>query len=159
VSATKARDLCVIGLIAAMLSWLLVTQFYGDLPPLQWYLPLSLAALGVAEIVVAQGLRGRIRGDAGLRAADVLNAARALALAKASAVAGAAFAGLWLGFLSYTVPNLGFLAAAGSDAVTGVVGVLSAGLLVTGALVLENACRTPLPPEDRNDRSDRNDGS
>lgn len=153
-STTKPRDLVLIGLFAAALCWLLVRQYYGALPPLRWYLPLSLGALGIAELIGARTLRARIRGDAGLPAADALGAAGALALAKASAVAGAGFAGLWLGLLAYTVPNLGFLAAAGNDTATGVLGVFCSGALVTGGLVLENACRTPPPPKARTDRHD-----
>lgn len=151
-SATRARDLAVIGVVAALLSWLLVRQYYGVLPPLRWYLPLSLGFLGVAELVGARTLRSRIRGDPGFRPVDPLVAARALALAKASAVAGAGFGGLWLGLLGYTAPKLGFLAAAASDTAAGVVGLLSAAVLVAGALVLEHACRTPDPPSDRADR-------
>jgi hypothetical protein len=137
-----------IALVVALISWVLVRQFYGSLPPLRWYLPLSLGALGIVELAGAAALRARIRGDAGLPSIDALMAARALALAKASAVAGAGFAGLWLGLLGYTVPNVGFLAVAASDTVTGVIGVLASGLVIAGALVLESACRTPLPPQD-----------
>ncbi len=151
-SQTKARDLAGITLVVALIAWVLVRQYYGNLPPLRWYLPLSLGVLGIVELVGASTLRARIRGDAGLPPMEALMAARALALAKASAVAGAGFAGLWLGLLGYTVPNLGFLAVAGGDTLTGSVGVLSAVVLIAGALILENACRTPLPPKDRPDR-------
>jgi len=151
-TTTKARDIAMIAAVVGVLSWSLVRQYYGDLPPLPWYVSISLGVLGVAELMGASTLRTRIRADAGLPSAEALMAARALALARASALAGAGFTGLWLGVLAYTVPNLGFLAAAGSDTVTGVVGVLSSALLVAGALVLESACRTPPPPEDRNDR-------
>jgi len=154
-TATRARDLAGIGAVIALLSWFLVEQYYGSLPPLPWFLPLSLGILGVAELMGARILRARIRGDSGLPPLEALMAARALALAKASAVAGAGFTGLWLGFLAYTVPNLGFLAAAGDDTVTGIVGVLCSALLVAGALVLENACRTPTPPKNRNNQDDR----
>lgn len=150
-TATKARDLVGIGIVVAVLSWLLVRQYYGELPPLRWYIPLSLGVLGIAELLGARTLRARISGATGLPPMNILMAARALVLAKASAVAGAGFAGLWLGLLAYTLPNLGFLAAAGNDTVTGVLGVLSSALLVAGALVLENACRTPPPPKDRHD--------
>lgn len=150
-TATRARDLAGIGIVVAVLSGLLVRQYYGELPPLRWYIPLSLGVLGTAELVGARTLRARISGAAGLPPVNALMAARALVLAKASAVAGAGFAGLWLGLLAYTLPNLGFLAAAGNDTVTGAVGVVSSALLVAGALVLENACRTPPPPKDRND--------
>jgi len=155
VTATRARDLAGIGIVIAMLAWLLVRQYYGALPPLRWFIPLSLGVLGIAELMGARTLRSRIGGAAGLPPVNALMAARALVLAKASAVAGAGFAGLWLGLLAYTLPNLGFLAAAGDDTVTGIIGVLSSALLVAGALVLENACRTPPPPKDRNDRNAR----
>ncbi|MDQ4038684.1 MAG: DUF3180 domain-containing protein [Actinomycetota bacterium] len=150
-TATRARDLAGIAIVVAVLCWFLVRQYYGALPPLRWFVPLSLGVLGVAELMGARMLRARVNRAAGLPPVNALMAARALALAKASAVAGAGFAGLWLGLLAYTVPNLGFLAAAGNDTVTGIIGVLSAALLVAGALVLENACRTPPPPEDRSD--------
>ena len=153
-TSTKARDLAGIAIVAAVLSWVLVRRYYGDLPPLRWYLPLSLAFLGIAELMGARTLRARISGTAGIPV-NALMAARALVLAKASAVAGAGFAGLWLGLLAYTVPNLGFLVAAGNDTVTGVIGAMSSALLVSGALVLENACRTPRPPNDRNEHTDR----
>lgn len=151
-TATKARDLVLTATVVALLTWALVRQYYGDLPPLRWYVPLSLAVLGIAELMGARTLRARIRGEAGLPPVNALMAARALALAKASAVAGAGFTGLWLGLLAFTVPSLGFLAAAGNDTVTGVIGTLSSALVVAGALVLENACRTPQPPKDRSDR-------
>ncbi|MDQ3579589.1 MAG: DUF3180 domain-containing protein [Actinomycetota bacterium] len=151
-TATKARDLAAIGVAVAVVTFLLVRQFYGSLPPLQWYLSVSLGVLGIAELMIARVLHERIRGEAGLPPVEALMAARAAALAKASAVAGSGFVGLWLGVLAYTLPNMDFLAAAGSDTVTGVIGVLSSALLVTGALVLENACRTPPPPRDRNQR-------
>ncbi len=151
-TAIRARDLAGIGVVVAAISWFLVREYYGSLPPLRWYVPLSLGVLGVAELMAARILRARIRGEAGLPSMEALVAARALALAKASAVAGSGFVGLWLGFLAFTVSNVGFLASASSDTVTGVIGVLVSALLVTGALVLENACRTPPPPKDPRDQ-------
>lgn len=151
-SATKARDLAVIAVVVGLVSWVLVRSYYGSLPPLRWYLSVSLGALGIAELFGARELRSRIRGSAGLGVANPLVAARALALAKASAVGGAAFLGLWCGLLAYTLPNLGFLAAAGPDTITGVVGVVASAVLVTGGLVLEYACRTPPRPDDREAR-------
>lgn len=151
-TATRARDLAAIGILVAVVAWVLVRRYYGALPPLQWFVPLSLGLLGIAELMAARTLRAQIQGTGPRSAVDAILASRALVLAKASAVAGAGFVGLWLGLLAYTAPNLGFLAAAANDTVTGVIGVLSSALLVAGALVLENACRTPRPPEDRRDR-------
>lgn len=153
-TSTRARDLAGIGLVLAAISWALVRQYYGAIPPLRWYVPLSLGLLGVAELMLARILRERVRGQSGLPTMEALMAARALALAKASAVAGAGFVGVWLGFLAFTVPNVGRLASASSDTLTGVIGVAASALLVTGALVLENACRTPAPPKEREERRD-----
>ncbi len=149
---TKARDLAGIGVVVAAISWVLVREYYGSLPPIGWYVPLSLAVLGLSELIGARVLQARIRADSGLPPVQALQAARALALAKASSVAGSGLVGLWLGFLAYTAAKVGVLAAAGDDTLTGTVGVASSGLLVAGALVLENACRTPPPPKHRNDR-------
>ena len=80
-SQTKARDLAGITLVVALIAWVLVRQYYGNLPPLRWYLPLSLGVLGIVELVGASTLRARIRGDAGLPPMEALMAARALALA------------------------------------------------------------------------------
>ena len=153
-TATKARDLALIGVVVGAFTWLLVREFYGSLPPLQWYLSVSLGVLGIAEFMIARVLQTRIRGDAGLPSVEAIMAARALALAKASATAGSGFVGLWLGLLAFTVPKLDFLAAASGDTVTGVIGAVSSALLVAGALFLENACRTPRQHRDNgNNRS------
>ena len=45
----------------------------------------------------------------------VLAAARAVALAKASSMAGAIMGGAWIGLLAYLLPMLGRVAAARSD--------------------------------------------
>ena len=148
-TVTKARDLAGICLVVAAVTFVLIREFYGSLPPLQWYLSVSLGILGIAELMIARFLNARIRGDQGLPPVEALMAARAAALAKASAVAGAGFVGLWIGVLGFTLPNLDFLAAAGSDTVAAAIGLASSALLVIGALVLEHACRTPPPPKDR----------
>jgi hypothetical protein len=145
---TRLRDLATVAVVVGMLSWLAVRHWYGDLPRLQWFVPLSLAVLGVAEAISGFQLRARIRHRPGLDPVDPLVAARQLALAKASALVGAATVGCWAGMLAYLVPRLGVLAAAPGDAFTAAVGVGCAGLLVGAALWLEYCCRTPKPPED-----------
>jgi hypothetical protein len=71
-----------------------------------------------------------------------------LALAKASAIVGAAMVGVWVGLLLYVLPRLDYLAAAGNDTRTGVVGLVASATLVAAALWLEYSCRTPEPPEE-----------
>lgn len=146
---TRVRDLLFIAVVACLVSYLVVRETYGGIPRLSWFVPLSLVVLAAAETISGFQLRARIRHRPGLRPIEPLVAARQVALAKASALVGAAMVGVWGGLLIFTLPRQGFLAAAPSDTLTGALGVVSAGLLVGGALWLEFCCRTPKPPEDR----------
>jgi hypothetical protein len=157
ISPTRIRDLIGYAIAVAAISWLAMRQWYGDLPGLNWFVPLSLLLLAIAETLAANQLRDRIRHRAGAPAVQPLVAARMLALAKASAVVGAFVLGIWAGLLLYTVPRVDQLAAARSDTRTGVVGVLAALALVAAALWLEYSCRAPTPPD--SDRSIRPDGA
>jgi hypothetical protein len=150
--ATRLRDLAVVAAVTAVLAWLALRQWYGDLPRLRWFVPLSLALLAFAEAVTGGQLRARIRGVPGTRPVHPLAAARSLALAKASGLVGAAMVGVWAGLLLYTVPRLSYLAAAGDDTRTGVLGVIASASLVGAALWLEYCCRTPKPPPDATDQ-------
>jgi len=153
VNPTRVRDLLAIAVVAGVFGWLAVRAWYGDLPKLHWFVPLSLALLAFVELVTGTQLRARIRRKPGTVPVPPLAAARALALAKASAIVGAAMTGLWSGLLFYTVPKLDYLAAAGNDTRTGVIGVGAALALVGGALWLEFCCRTPQPPDERTERA------
>jgi hypothetical protein len=88
-------------------------------------------------------LHRRIRRRPGARPVDALSAARAVALAKASALAGALVGGAWCGVLAYVLPRRTQVAAAASDTVAAVVGIVGAVVLVAAALGLEWCCRTP----------------
>jgi hypothetical protein len=153
VTPTRLRDLAAIAVVAAALSWLAVRQYYGDLPRLHWFVPLSLALLAFVEVLAGSQLRARIRRRPGTEPVHPLVAARSVALAKASAIVGAAMLGVWAGVLIYTLPRLGYLAAAGDDTRTAVVGVVAAAALTAAALWLEFCCRTPKPPDDRTGRT------
>ena len=147
----------------AVAAWLLVRTFYGELPPLKWWLPLPLAVLAVAEAVGARTLRGRLADVREARAAvgradkppptklvrpvEPLLVARLAVLAQASAYVGAVFAGIWIGVLLHVGPAVHRLQAAGPDTVTASLGIVSSAALVVAALWLESVCR--VPPEDR----------
>ncbi|WP_181784691.1 DUF3180 domain-containing protein, partial [Pseudonocardia pini] len=64
---------------------------------------------------------------------------------------GALVAGLWAGLLVHVVPRAGTVTAAASDTTAGIVGLVSALVLVGGALWLERACRTPDDPDEERD--------
>jgi hypothetical protein len=153
------RDLGVLAAGLAVASWLLVRAFYGQLPPLKWWLPLPLAVLALAEAVGARTLRSRLaelrraravhaRRDAPappklVRPVEPLLVARLAVLAQASAYVGAVFAGIWIGVLLHVGPAVHRLQAAGPDTVTASLGIAAAVALVLAALWLESVCRVP----------------
>jgi Protein of unknown function (DUF3180) len=157
ISPTRARDLAGYAVAVTLITWLAMRQWYGDLPKLGWFVPLSLLLLALAELLAANQLRDRIRRRPGAPPVEPLVAARMFALAKASAVVGAVMIGIWAGLLVYVVPKLGTLAAADNDTATGSVGVVAAVALTAAALWLEYSCRAPTPPD--SDRTTRPDGS
>jgi hypothetical protein len=157
IGPTRIRDLVGYAAAVTVITWLALRHWYGDLPRLRWFVPLSLVLLAVAEVLAANQLRDRIHRRPGALPVQPLVAARMFALAKASAVVGAFATGIWAGLLVYVVPRLGQLAAAGNDTAVGVVGVVAAVALTAAALWLEYCCRTPAPPD--GDRRATPDGS
>ena len=155
----RRRDLAVLALGLALAAWLLVRSFYGQLPPLEWWLPAPLAVLAVAEALGARTVRTRLAALRDARAArrrttaspvagpvrpvEPMLVARLAVLAQASAWVGAGFAGVWGGVLAHVAPAVGRLQAAGADTVTAVIGIACAAGLVAAALALESACRVP----------------
>lgn len=155
----RRRDLAVLALGLAVAAWLLVRTWYGELPPLRWWLPFPLAVLAVAEALGARTLRIRLdalrtaragRSPTGpdasaVRPVEPMLVARLAVLAQASAYVGAVFAGIWAGVLLHVGPAVSRLQYAGSDTVTALIGLGSSLALVVAALRLESACR--IPPE------------
>lgn len=147
IAPTRVRDLAGYAAGVALVGWLALRQWYGDLPELTWFLPLSVLLLALAEVLAGNNLRARIRRRPGAPPVQPIVAARSLALAKASALVGAVVTGVWAGLLVYVLPRSGELEAASRDSRTGSVGVV-AGIALTGAaLWLEYCCRTPTPPD------------
>jgi len=140
---TRARDLVVAGLVAAVLVYLLVRVLYGQLPPLPTFAGVTLLVLAIIEGALGASLRTRIHNPGEGRPLQPLTAARSVALAKASSVLGAIMLGAWLGLLAYLLPRRGEILAAADDVPSTVVGVVSAAILIAAALWLEWCCRTP----------------
>lgn len=140
---TRPRDLVAAGVVAAVAVHLLFRLAYGSLPVLPTLTGGSLAVFAAAEAAFGFSLRARIERRPGTRPVEALTAAKAVAVAKASSMAGAICAGGWLGVLGYVIPRRGDFPAAASDAVTATVGMVCAGALVAAALWLEHCCRTP----------------
>lgn len=153
-SRTRPRDLLAVGLLGVLVGNLLTRLFYSTIPSLPIAAGVTLGVLGAAELVGGHLLRGRIERRRGAPPLDPLLAARAVLLAKASAVAGSVVAGLWVGVLTYTLPQAGDVTAAAADSVTAGIGLVCALVLVGAGLWLEHCCRTPDDP-DRDDASER----
>jgi len=161
VKPVNRRDLLVVAVGLALGSWLVVRAGYGELPPLQWWLPVPVGVLALAEALGARTLRtrlaaererrprpGRVTPAAAARPVEPLLIARLAVLAQASAYVGAVFAGCWAGLLLHTVPALGRLDAAAGDTTTGVLGVVLSAALVAAALWLEHECKVPESGDD-----------
>lgn len=148
---TRARALLLTAILAAAVTWALLTVVYAKLPPLTWTgVPALLIAAG-AEAWAGRDLRARIQGRPGAKPAPPLFVARIVALAKASSQAAALFAGVSAGFVIYLSGML--------DATTPREDMITAGVsfgaslaLLAAALYLEYCCRVPRNPDmDRDD--------
>jgi hypothetical protein len=148
ITPTRPRDLVLPALGTAVVVHLLVRIGYGSLPPFPLTAGVPLAVLGLAEAVAGSVLRARVRHRPGTRPVEALVAARAVLVARASALAGAIMVGVWAGLLGYVAPRSADIAAAAGDAAAAVVGLVGALALVAGALWLQYCCRTPDQPDD-----------
>jgi hypothetical protein len=151
-TTTSPSLLLVVAVAAGLAANLLVQAAYSGLPPLPLLAGVVLGALGIGEAVLAEVLHARIRGRAGSRPVDALGTAQAVALAKASALAGAIVGGAWAGLLAFLLPRRSEITAAAGDVPAAVVGVVGSVLLVAGALWLEYRCR--IPEDDRDEHRD-----
>lgn len=146
-TATRPRDLVAATVGAAVVVHLLVRLGYGSLPPLPTMAGTTLLAFAAAEAVLGFTIRDRIRQRPYARPVQALTAAKAVALAKASSLAGALLTGAWLGVLGYVAPRWANFPAAASDTVAALVGAICAATLVAAGLWLEYCCRTPEDPQ------------
>ncbi|MCE3552677.1 DUF3180 domain-containing protein [Pseudonocardia sp. RS11V-5] len=147
--ATRPRDLLVAFVGAGIVAHLIVSLTYGTLPSFPAPAGITLGVLGLAEAVAGWILKGRVERRRGSRPVEPLVAARAVLVAQASAVGGALVGGLWAGLLVYVLPRASTITAAASDTTAAVVGLVSALVLVGGALWLERCCRTPDDPDEQ----------
>lgn len=152
---TRVRSLLVVALVVALLGNLAVRLTYNSLPAFPLLAGATLGVLGLAEALAGNALRARILRRPGTSPIQPLVAARAVLVAKASALAGAIMVGIWTGLLAHVLPRSGDIVAAAGDAAAAGVGLCCALGLVAGALWLENCCRTP--DDDRDDPADRID--
>lgn len=138
----------VVGLVAlaAVVGWLLPDRSYGSLAPLPAYGPVTAVVIALFELGLARVVSRKVRHVGHAKPMHPLQVARAAALAKASSAAGALLLGFYGAFFAWVAPHDELRAAAHDTWVSGWSAGASA-LLLTAALLLERACRTPLPPD------------
>lgn len=148
---TKILDLLANVLIAAAVAWVATRWAYSTFPPITVIASASLYPVAAVEAVLAFVIRARVGdhriGD-GPKQLHPITAARAVALAKASAQVGSLAAGVWLGFLIWVLPQRSDMRAAASDTPGAIVGLIAGVVLVAAALWLEYCCRAPHEPPD-----------
>ncbi len=143
---TRKRDLAAATALAAVLGFLAIHGLYRYFPPITWWTGLSLLAVAAAEAWWAASVRGRIRdGRVGVGAGRLhpLAVARSVAIAKASAWAGALMLGWWLAVLAYLLPRRAELRVAAADTPGAAAAAVSALALVAAALWLQHCCKSP----------------
>jgi hypothetical protein len=144
---TRSSILAALALGVGVLSWLVVRESYSSLPALPIVGPVTLVVLAVFELMYAFSVRSRLRRP-GNNPIEPLFIAKLAVLAKASSHAAAIVAGLYGGFLVYTVSNLG-KSRINADSRASGLSVVASLALIGAALFLEYSCRVPRPPEDR----------
>lgn len=163
---TDPATLVVAALAAAAVAWLLISNFYQDLPRMIWPPAIIIAGVAAFEAVAARSLWTRIqrRGRALARRdpgaalpepVEPLVVARFAVLAKASSLGGAILAGFYAGFVPWLAVESGRLREAASDLPPTIGGVVASAGLIAAALWLERACRIPEPPEDEEQEDGR----
>ena len=148
---TRVRDLLALAVLAAVITWLLVRTLYGSLPAIPVYAGASLYVAAVIEVVLAFVIRSRVgKHEIGEGPGRIhpITVARSVALAKASALVGAASTGVWAGFLLFLLPERAEVRAAMDDTSGAVVGAVAGVALVAAALWLEYCCKAPEDPDE-----------
>lgn len=156
IQPTRIRSLFLVAIVTGALSWggsVLWDNQKDWLPSVPVSAPLVLGFLAAIVAAIARGLSTRLsalrarRADA--RPVDPVFAARALGLAKASAIVGALVAGFYGGFGIFLAADLD-AAARREGALAALFAVIAAVLLAAAGVWLERVLR--VPPEDDEDR-------
>ena len=147
---TRSRTLLLIGVIAAGVTWALLTVVYASLPPLTWTLIPALLIGAALEAWTGRDLRSRIQGRPGARPVPLLFVARMVALAKASSQAASLLAGVSAGFVFY-LSGMTDAPTPRADLVDASLSFGASVVLVAAALFLEYCCRVPRDPRGERD--------
>ncbi len=147
---TKPWALLIVAAVGALVAWLVVSSTFPSMAPLPWTAVPALSLLALGESLLGRNLGPRLHGRPGAKPFQPMAVPRVVALAKASSLAAALFAGGAIGVGIYTLASLG-KPVPRHDALVALVTALAAIALAAAALYLERACRAPEPPEDDDD--------
>ncbi len=139
---TRPWTLLLVGVLAAAVTWAVLSVAYASLPPLTWTLVPALLIAAAIEAWAGRDLRARITGRGSARPAPPLFVARIVALAKASSQTAALLAGACAGFMGYLSDKLDAPTPRG-DLIDASLSFGSALVLLAAALFLEYCCRVP----------------
>src|SRR5450755_3959004 len=149
VTPSRSSVLAALAVVAGVLSWLVVHHEYESLPALPVIGPVTLGLLAAFELAYGYSVRSRLRNP-GTRPIEPIFVAKLAVFAKASSHAGAIVAGLYGGFLAYTLNHLGEPRIDADSRASGL-SVAASLALVAAALFLEYNCRVPRSPDERDD--------
>jgi len=140
---TNLSDVVVPFLAVGVICYLLLQFSYESLPPFQWFTALPIAALTIAEFVIARRVRAAVRHTALARPMTALAVARAVALGKASVLVGSAVAGASVALVARVLPDADRTSAAQHDLKVGLSLLVVAVALALSGLGLERAGINP----------------
>jgi DMSO reductase anchor subunit len=150
VKPSRPGALVLLLVAVAVVTWAVLQKIYSDLPTVPWTAIPTVLLLAIGEAYSGWMTRARIERRPDTKPVEPLAVARLAALAKASAYVGAAFAGVFAGFvfrvagmLDQDTPQRDFFLSGGS--------LIACVVLVCAALFLEHCCRVPKRPEDDSD--------
>jgi Na+/H+ antiporter NhaB len=140
---TTIGDLVVPFVIIGLTVYVLLRFSYDSIPPLGYGVPLPLAVLAIAELVMAHRVRLAVRHDPRAKLMTAIAIARCVALGKASSLVGAGLIGASIGVLARVAPRAGTVRAAASDTRVAIALLGCTILLTVAGLVLERAGLDP----------------
>lgn len=143
---TRARELAVVGVLAALATWALLNPLYASLPPLPWTFVPALLIAAAAEAWAGWDLHRRIVHHKGDKPAPPLFVAKMVVLAKASSQTAVLLAGIAIGFVIY-LSDMVSASIPRRDIITAAIGFGAALVLLAAALYLEWCCRVPRAPD------------
>jgi hypothetical protein len=145
---TRPGNLVLAAVGTAVVSFILMRRYFGELPDVTWLAGLTMAGLAVVEGIAARSTRAKIERKPRSGVLNPLFVARLVVLAKASSLAGSLFAGAYGGIAAWALSERGRLEVANHNLPPSIGGVVGGLALVAAALILERSCRVPKQPED-----------